>query len=384
MTNSLSIEAVSSAAVAPQAANVAAKRIPELDGVRGLAIALVLVYHYVDVQIPGHKVLNYAFLPAHLMWSGVDLFFVLSGLLIGGILLDYRESPHYYSTFYARRIYRIFPIYYLMVAALFAGASYFPASPLFAGTMPLWTFPLYAQNLMGDFTRAPAWIGVSWSLAVEEQFYLLFPMVVRVFSRPVLLRLMVAVIAGAPLLRTILVMHGWGFEQVYPLLPCRADELALGVVAAIMMRSEAAKAWVKDNCKGLYLCLLALLLVLPTMLKWTTYRYVGTMGYSIFGVTYFLLILLLLIAPFPLMKRAFNAGWLRWLGMVSYCVYLIHEPVRIGLLLLFRLGDVRSITGPATLLVTMLALVVTCALAQVSWLLLEKRMIRRAHLVYHY
>jgi len=151
-----------------------------------------------------------------------------------------------------------------------------------------------------------------------------------------------------------------------------------------MMRSETAKAWVKDNCKGLYLCLMALLLVLPTMLKWTTYRYVGTIGYSIFGVTCFLLILLLLIAPLPLMKRAFNAGWLRWLGMVSYCVYLIHEPVRVGLLLLFRLGDVRSITGPATLLVTVLALIVTCALAQVSWLLLEKRMIRRAHLVYHY
>ncbi len=383
MTNSLSIETVSPT-VAPQAANIAAKRIPELDGVRGLAIALVLVYHYVDVQVPGYKVLNYAFLPAHLMWSGVDLFFVLSGLLIGGILLDYRESPHYYSTFYARRIHRIFPIYYLMVALLFVGASAFPASPLFAGTMPLWTYPLYAQNLMGDFTRAPAWIGVSWSLAVEEQFYLLFPLVVRLFSRQVLLRLMVGVILGAPLLRTVLVMHGWGFEQVYPLLPCRADELALGVVAAIMMRSETAKAWVKDNCKGLYLCLMALLLVLPTMLKWTTYRYVGTIGYSIFGVTCFLLILLLLIAPLPLMKRTFNAGWLRWLGMVSYCVYLIHEPVRVGLLLLFRLGDVRSITGPATLLVTVLALTVTCALAQVSWLLLEKRMIRRAHLVYHY
>lgn len=112
------------------------KRIPELDGVRGLAIAMVLAYHYVNFTSHANKVLYYAFLPTQLMWSGVDLFFVLSGLLIGGILIDHRESRGYYSVFYARRIHRIFPIYYLMIALLVAGVWIFPQSPLFQGSIP--------------------------------------------------------------------------------------------------------------------------------------------------------------------------------------------------------------------------------------------------------
>jgi peptidoglycan/LPS O-acetylase OafA/YrhL len=125
---------------APIGSHAPTQRIPELDGVRGLAIALVLIYHYSGGGVPANKVLYYAVLPTHLMWSGVDLFFVLSGLLIGGILLDNRESPGYFPVFYARRVFRIFPIYYLMTALLVAGVWIFPHSPLFQGTMPLWTY----------------------------------------------------------------------------------------------------------------------------------------------------------------------------------------------------------------------------------------------------
>lgn len=361
-----------------------AERIPELDGVRGLAIALVLIYHYANISAPGNRMLYYALLPTHLMWSGVDLFFVLSGFLIGGILLDHRGARRYYSVFYARRVHRIFPLYYLMIALLGLGAWVFPHSPLFLGRLPLWTFVLFAQNLMGDFTRAPVWVGVSWSLAVEEQFYLVIPLVVRLFSKTVLLGLMATCIIGAPLLRTLLIMHAWDFERVNALLPCRADALALGVVAATIVRSEVAKQWIRENAKPLYVCLLGLFAVLPTMLKWTTYRYVGSVGYSILGVMYFLLILLLLIAPFRFMRSAFNARWLRWLGTVSYSVYLIHQPVRLGLFLTFQLGKNPSITGPTTLLATIAALGVTFAVAQTSWVLLEKRLIRRSHMCYKY
>jgi peptidoglycan/LPS O-acetylase OafA/YrhL len=237
---------------------------------------------------------------------------------------------------------------------------------------------------MGDFTRAGVWMGVTWSLAVEEQFYLLFPLMVRFFSRRALLAILGICVLGAPLLRTALVMNGWGFEQVYPLLPCRADALALGVFAAIIVRSEDAKAWFKEHSRLLYACMLALFAATPTMLKWTNYRYVGTAGYSILDLAYFLFIVLLLVAPIPLMKRALRARWLGWLGMISYCVYLIHEPVREGLFLLFGLGDHPGITGLTTALVTVAALAATFAIAQLSWLVLEKRMIRRAHQRYQY
>jgi peptidoglycan/LPS O-acetylase OafA/YrhL len=372
------------AEVSPEASIVPAGRIPELDGVRGLAISLVLIFHYANVNTPGNKLLYYTLLPTHLMWSGVDLFLVLSGLLIGGILLDHKGSRRYYSVFYERRVHRIFPIYFLMIALLVAGTLAFPGSPLFVGSMPLWIFPLFAQNLIGDFTRAPIWIASSWSLAVEEQFYVLFPMLVRLFSRPALLRIMGACIVGAPLLRAMLILHGWGFEQIHPLLPCRADDLALGVVAAMIVRSDEAKRWIEEHSKYLYFCLLAFLAVLPTILKWTAYLYVGTIGYSILGVTYFLLILLLLVAPLPLMRPAFNARWLRWLGSVSYCVYLIHEPVRAGLFLLGRLGSAPSIEGRTTFLVTLAALLVTFVIAEASWLVLERRLIERAHFRYRY
>src|ERR1700752_4838631 len=118
-----------------------AKRIPELDGIRGLAIGLVVLFHYIDVAIPlgarsihGSAALFYLWLPTRLMWAGIDLFFVLSGVLIGGILLDNRSSPRYYSTFYARRIHRIFPLYYFVIVVITIGASLWPESPLFYGT----------------------------------------------------------------------------------------------------------------------------------------------------------------------------------------------------------------------------------------------------------
>lgn len=368
-----------------------AKRIPELDGVRGLAIALVLIYHYVDVAVPagvrtiyGSEALFYAFLPTRLMWAGVDLFFVLSGFLIGGILIDHRESPRYYSTFYARRIHRIFPIYYLMIAFVAVGTWAWPQSPLFRGDMPVWVFLLYAQNLTGDYTTSPDALEVTWSLAVEEQFYLIFPFIVKLCSPRVVRYVLAACIVGAPLFRALLIGSGFGFELVYPLLPSRADTLALGVVAAIVVRSQGATNWVVRHSRALYVGLLALCLLLPTMLKWTAYTYVGTLGYSIIAVTCFLFVLLLLLAPLPGMKAALSARWLAWLGTVSYCVYLVHQPIKLWLFSVFLPGSDPFIQGPASIIVTLLALVATLGLAQVSWLAIERPLVRRGHVRYRY
>jgi peptidoglycan/LPS O-acetylase OafA/YrhL len=345
-------------------------RIIELDGVRGLAIAFVLVYHYANISMPGNKFLYYTLLPTRLMWSGVDLFFVLSGLLIGGILMDNRDSPHYYSAFYARRIYRIFPIYYLMIGILAVGVWLFPRSPLFAGNIPLWVYPLYAQNLMGDFTSASSFLGVTWSLAVEEQFYLLFPAVVKLCSRRTLMLVAILAVIGSLALRTALITRGWDFAQVHPLLPCRADALSLGVLAAVAIRSKEARDWIVRNRTALYCCLLAFFAASATLLKWTTYRYVGTIGYSMLGVMYCLLVTLLLVTPHPLMSWIFRARWLCWLGTVSYCVYLIHQPVLKGVQMLFGSTGVLASLSAATL---------TMVIALVSWLYIEKPLVTLGH-----
>src|ERR1700677_1522097 len=162
-------------------------RIPELDGLRGLAIFLVLVSHYVVFQIrfePG-RLFRLLSPGLGLAWSGVDLFFVLSGFLIGGILMDHRNSPKYFSTFYLRRFWRIVPIYAVVCSAFWL-ARYalnraqvpFPGW-LFNQALPWYYYATLTQNIglaiAGGWFGAN-WLAVTWSLSLEEQFYLLAPM----------------------------------------------------------------------------------------------------------------------------------------------------------------------------------------------------------------
>lgn len=352
------------------------KRIPELDGVRGLAILMVMLFHYIRLNSQTPKWLFQAFIPSRLMWSGVDLFFVLSGLLIGGILLDHRESPSYYSVFYARRIHRIFPLYYLMVAILVVGVWVVPSFPLFAGASRLWTYPFFAQNLRGHFTNLPPWIGWSWSLAVEEQFYLILPFVIRYASRRVVLYVMAGCIVFTPLLRAVMVMNGAGFEQVYSLLVCRADALAYGVLAAIIIRNERAKTLVRANATALYVALIGLSATLPMFMKWS--RYVDTIGFSVLDSIYFLLIVLLLVQPIWILTSVFNNSLLRWLGTVSFCIYITHTVILQGLLTISGLGLHADLTSWAMLRLTVEAVAITLVIAQLSWLFLEKPLMNRA------
>ena len=153
------------------------RRIPELDGLRGFAILLVLVYHY--IATPEHRPLGFPlhrlFQALSVCWSGVDLFFVLSGFLIGGILLESRESPRYFQAFYLRRIHRILPIYYswlfLYVVVRFVSARLAPGWSLLNSSdytgVP--AYIVFIQNFFYFRSRLDwIWLGVTWSLAIEE------------------------------------------------------------------------------------------------------------------------------------------------------------------------------------------------------------------------
>ena len=139
---------------------LALARIPELDGIRGLAILLVILCHYGAHQItstPGTP-FNLLHIALTFGWVGVDLFFVLSGFLIGGILMDNRSSPRFFGTFYMRRVCRIFPIYYLwLIATLILLGAGLPQhlTSLFQPDVPFWSYFTYTQNLLlpklGDF-----------------------------------------------------------------------------------------------------------------------------------------------------------------------------------------------------------------------------------------
>ena len=157
---------------------------PELDGLRGIAVLLVIAYHYLIIDLHFMSVpLYYAVWVFQIGWSGVDLFFVLSGFLIGGILLDHRESKRILQTFYIRRACRILPLYLATFTLYVIGVYLFDnrvrtnfALP-FINHGPIWPFATFTQNYWMAIAHewGCAFNGMTWSLAVEEHFYLLLP-----------------------------------------------------------------------------------------------------------------------------------------------------------------------------------------------------------------
>src|SRR5438093_6975850 len=172
-------------------------------------------------------------------WMGVDLFFVLSGLLITGILLDTKHSPGYFTNFYARRCLRLWPLYYSVIVLMFVVVPALrpsEAQAIFDRSSPWWAYPLFLQNfLVPHLTMATGLLAVTWSLAIEEQFYLVWPWVVRYCSTAQLGRLAVAVIVLSPVLRYWLDRRG---VDLHHNTFCRLDALMAGALLAVTVRSE--------------------------------------------------------------------------------------------------------------------------------------------------
>jgi peptidoglycan/LPS O-acetylase OafA/YrhL len=370
------------------------RRVPELDGLRGLAIFSVVAFHYISQEgIPPAGTIAHVLHRGVIMgWSGVDLFFVLSGFLIGGMLMDARNSPNYYRTFYARRIFRIIPIYYLWITAYIVLVSLAgpkiqalsnsgAASPLGFSTASLY---LFLQNIQepSSLGLAGPWFGHLWSLAVEEQFYLIAPLIVRFVSPKRLPAVLTLVVILAPVLRTIMRLGlGASAWQVTVLMPTRADALAIGFLLAAFFRSSAYETWPAKNLRKLYAALGVLMCGAVALWLWSpTSGGIGmqTIGFSVLGLLYGVILLLALSHTNGSIARLMRIGWLRELGRVSYCVYIIHLVVNVGChaVLLHKAARI-STTGGA--LVTLLAAAVTYVAARLSWTLIESPLLKKGH-----
>ena len=219
--------------------------IQALDGVRGFAIFAVFLYHAWPDFSPewrGGATLN---LLASAGPFGVDLFFVLSGFLITGILLDARERPHYFRNFYARRTLRLFPVYYLYLLIIATVLPLFHRA--IHTSMPDYhrlvvVVPLYFGNWKANWGWGDPWLGHIWSLAVEEQFYLVWPTVVLLAGRRRLWPICLAIIAGATVLRCVWAADGVAWNQIYRLTITRADTMAYGALGALALRSDGWRA----------------------------------------------------------------------------------------------------------------------------------------------
>lgn len=368
-----------------------ARRIPELDGVRGLAILLVLVWHYGanEVTVATGLWQERALATLRLTWSGVDLFFVLSGFLIGGILCDAKNSGSYYRTFYARRIHRIFPLYFTWLAFFAVGLCFVgrgsasPLRALFNPHLPWWSYALFLQNFFMSLSKGwgAQWLAITWSLAVEEQFYLLLPLLVRNLSYRGIAILAVASIVGAPVFRTVLWLSGNVYFGPYTLLPSRTDALGFGVLIALACRNKVAWEWLASRRRHLYWAFLLLGCGVCFLLRYQRYLY--TAGLTWIAAFYALLLLLAVVNPGRLESSFFRSQVLMKLGTVAYAVYIFHQGIN-GLLHFFILGKKPGIYDWPSLFVTVLSLTTVISLAAISWRLMEKPLIRRAHAIYRY
>jgi peptidoglycan/LPS O-acetylase OafA/YrhL len=222
-------------------------RDPRLDGLRGLAILLVMLYHTTHYGLARTALDEALTIVPSVGWSGVDLFFVLSGFLITGILLGTRDGTTYYRAFYARRVLRIFPLYYATLAFFLLVV---PQLPFFAAVDHFWNpgasreqfwYWLFLSNVQAALTGA--WqhqtLDISWSLAIEEHFYLLWLLVVRYASERRLL-----ICAGTIVARCCCARRwcaGASPLAAYTLTPCRLDTLATGAAIAILARRGEAR-----------------------------------------------------------------------------------------------------------------------------------------------
>ncbi|MBV8359490.1 MAG: acyltransferase [Deltaproteobacteria bacterium] len=354
-------------------------RIIELDGLRGLACLSVMFAHYFGEVQHGSRFLA-------LGWAGVDVFFVLSGFLIGGILLDNRDSDTYFSTFYIRRGFRIFPIYYVTISIVLLLLPTTSGQVWPKTDMPTLPYFVYLQNTVMTFlaTEGYYWLFPTWTLCVEEQFYLILPLIVYLTPSPYMRSVAIGFILSAAILRFIFTMtvsnHLSLMLAEHVLLVSRWDLLFFGVLAADVFRSrEIWKKLIDRDFRVLKAIVLSSTAIFPVLVmvdKFTGLPAFDLLGCSAIGATFMGLILL--IAGGAHEAGRFRSKTLRFFGQISYCLYLVHQPIA-GIMHGLILGGYPDIGNLAEFAVTIAAVAVSVGIAYMSWVYFEQPLIRIGH-----
>lgn len=342
--------------------------IPELDGVRAIAVLMVMLMHILITNDQSKAALE-SVAPGVLIllighgWLGVDLFFVLSGFLITGILLDTRESPRYFENFYGRRALRILPLYFLCIAVL---ACFYPGhGPYFLLSLVL------LANLAGLVgAGVPHGADVFWSVAVEEHFYLIWPWLVRMLSRRAFGWTCASTIITEPILRAIFTAHGM---DVYFPSWFRFDGLASGALLAVWFRSPSSSQ--RRSLMAAAACVAAAIAITIAGLPF------GIMSKTVAGMSlrynqatlvYCGGMLVAIACRSTRLTAPLRWNFFRVTGDLSYCLYLIHLALLDGYMVVFRHYVATGFTFSQLLLRAVIVILASYGLASLSRRFLER------------
>jgi peptidoglycan/LPS O-acetylase OafA/YrhL len=350
--------------------------VPALDGVRGAAILGVLLLHATS-RLAAPELAGPALALKRVFglgWTGVDLFFVLSGFLITGILADARESPRYFRSFYLRRALRILPLYYGFLLVLFTLAAAWHERVPPGGQLWYW---LHLQNFHSP-SGPPLEFGAHlWSLAVEEQFYLVWPAAMFVLSRRGAVRTCVACLGLTLAFRLAAWRMGVDLHHLYFWTPARLDGLAVGALLALLARGEGGLERFRRPAAAAAAFALAALACAPATASGFDPGgvYMISVGYSALAVLFGALLLAVVASPRGVCARVAEWAPLRFFGRYSYAIYVLHVPVlvlaaRAGLSPSGVLPGAPGLVRAAAYVALMVAASVAAAL--VSWHLLER------------
>ena len=286
--------------------------LPELDGLRGLAILWVVLYHC-HPRLEG----TWLYSASIWGWSGVILFFILSGFLITSILLTTRDKPNYYHNFHARRALRIWPVYLLVLAAVYLNAPWFIGPTVWDAvkTAPWLAYFFFVQNLF-HLSLPPA-IGPSWALAIEEQYYFFWAPLVRILRRPWMLALVLAAtLVGSPLMRDT---HFAWLTPTHTLI--HLDGIAWGSLLALALHTIrlSRRAWLALGLGGFVLGIAAAATIAGGTAYLDSALALGFAG----GI----LALIASTGSRSPVNALLSRGPLAFYGRISYGVYMTHIMV---------------------------------------------------------
>jgi len=307
------------------------RHIVPLDGLRGFAVLAVMAHHF-SGALPSVGILTPIKGLAYFGWTGVDIFFVLSGFLITGVLLGTRESKNYYSSFYGRRVLRIAPIYYLVLLIVFASSRWLSEGLDRIPAPAEWpAYFLYLTNWIAVWKGH--WpsnvVGHFWSLAIEEQFYLVWPFIVAAVAIRSIRNLAVGIAIFELVLRITLVALNRPLPVIDYSSLTHSDGLAIGAFCAVLFAT-------RKDAKGLRLSLWALIpltifatccLALPD--PGQQMRFILSFGFSLVAISAGGLVLYLAYGEGPMwpVRGICSSAAMRKIGRYSYGMYVYHIPL---------------------------------------------------------